>query len=118
MKKKLESEVLEKFWNQMPVGKDCAVNYETLCNEWDCSARTARAILHELSCYDNGDQYVLIRSSKTKGFYLTDDSQEIATYRNECLNKGRSIFAAVSKCNRLLAVDKAQMALELGVSDE
>jgi hypothetical protein len=75
---------------------------------WGCNTRTARAILHELSLYDNGDNYILIRSSKRKGFYKTDDEAEIQAYKNECLNKGRSVFAPIRKINRVLNTNKEQ----------
>lgn len=94
----------EVYWSELPVGKENAVDYPTLCLMWGRTERAVRDILHELSRYDNGDDYVLIRSGKTKGFYKTNDKDEIAAYRRECLNKGRSVFAPVKKCNRVLAI--------------
>jgi hypothetical protein len=104
---------LEKFWNDIPVGKKNAVTYPTLCAMWGCTERKVRSILHELSRWDNGDSYILIRSGKSKGFYRTNDDAEINAYRLECLAKGRSIFAPIRKCNRVLAIDKDQLALEM-----
>lgn len=102
----------EKYWSQIPKGKENAVTYDDLCEMWDCSERTARKYLQELSNYDNSDSYVLIRSGKSKGFYLTDDIEEIERYRQECLNKGRSIFAPLKKCNRILAIDDSQLVMD------
>lgn len=99
------------YWNDIPVGKENAITYETLCAIWNCDTRTARAILHELSVYDNGDDYILIRSGKCKGFYKTDDESEIKAYKRECLNKGRSIFAPVKKINRVLKANTEQYSL-------
>ena len=93
---------LELYWQEIPEGKENAVDYPRLCEMWDRSEREARRILHDLSLYDNGDDFVLIRSGKSKGFYKTDNKDEIAAYRRECLSKGRSIFAPVKKCNRIL----------------
>lgn len=45
---------------------------------------------------------MLIRSSRSKGFYKTNDKLIIERYRKECLAKGKSVFAPVRKCNRLL----------------
>lgn len=104
----------EAYWQDIPTGKENAITYKELCEMWGCSERIARCILHELSSYDNGDQFVLIRSSKSKGFYLTSDTEEIEKYRKECLNKGRSIFAPVKKCNRILAIDDTQLVMDLG----
>lgn len=96
------------FWNDIPIGKENAVTYGQLCAMWNCDERRARAILHELSLYDNGDNYILIRSGGCKGFYKTDDENEIRAYKRECLNKGRSVFAPVKKINRVLSENTAQ----------
>lgn len=93
----------ELFWNDIPIGKENAVKYETLCVLWGVDRRAARAILHDLSLYDSGDNYILIRSSKDGGgFYKTDDVEELKAFKKECLNKGRSNFAPVKKINRIL----------------
>ncbi len=105
-------ETMQLYWNDIPAGKENAITYETLCAIWGCDARKARAILHDLSLYDNGDDYILIRSGKHKGFYKTDDEAEIKAYKRECLNKGRSVFAPVKKINRVLNVDAAQLSFE------
>lgn len=103
------------FWSQIPIGKENAIDYTALCNMWDCNERTARLILHELSSIDNGDDYILIRSGKNKGFYRTDNQEEIEMYRREVLSKGRSIFAPVRKCNRILRKDDTQLVMDLGL---
>ena len=96
----------EFYWNDIPVGKENAVTYDTLCARWGVEKRTVRAILHDLSLYDSGDDYILIRSSKNGGgFYKTDDREEMKAYRKECLNKGKSNFAPVKKINRVLNSD-------------
>lgn len=109
MNKDLQKTVsIERYWLSLPTGKENAVDYPTLCKMWDKCEREARRILHDLSLYDNGDDFVLIRSGKTKGFYKTDNKDEIAAFRRECLNKGRSVFAPVRKCNRILKVNTEQ----------
>lgn len=93
----------ELYWNDIPVGKENAVKYDTLCARWNVDKRAARAILHDLSLYDNGDNYILIRSCKHGGgFYKTDDPEELKAYRKECLNMGRNTFSPVRKINRVL----------------
>ena len=103
--------LFEVYWSELPIGKENAVDYPTLCKMWGRDERTVRGILHDLSLYDNGDDYVLIRSGKSKGFYKTDDKDEIAAYRKECLSKGRSVFAPVKKCNRILTGTGGQIEL-------
>lgn len=107
----MDKYLLRAYWDDIPVGKENAYTYDDLCYFWNCTERKARAILHELSLYDNGDNYILIRSSKGKGFYKTDDAAEIAAYKRECLNKGRSVFAPVKKINRVLNANAEQYSL-------
>lgn len=108
----MDKQMLEVYWSQLPTGKENAVDYPTLCRMWSKKERAVREILHALSRYDNGDDLVLIRSSKTRGFYKTGDLEEIKAYRRECLNKGRSVFAPVRKCNRIIGDENGlQIAL-------
>lgn len=95
--------MIERYWRDIPVGRENAISYDGLCRMWDCGARAARSILHELSLYDSGDDYILIRSSSGRGFYKTDDTDEIAAFKRECLSKGRSVFAPIKKINRVLS---------------
>lgn len=60
------------------------------------------------SRFDNGDNYILVRSSSGKGFYRTDDAGTIKAYRQECLNKGKSIFAPIKKIDRVLNANTDQ----------
>lgn len=99
---------LELYWQELPIGKVNAATYPVLMYTWNKSEREVRRILHELSLYDNGDDFVLIRSGKSRGFYKTDNKDEIEAYRKECLSKGRSVFAPVKKCNRILKAESKQ----------
>lgn len=103
---------LELFWSEIPVGKENALTRQQLCAMWDVSDRQARKILQDLSRFDNGDDYILIRSGMSKGFYKTTEAAEIAAYRKECINKGKSHFAPLRKINRLSAVNAEQMSIE------
>lgn len=93
---------LEHYWNSLPIGKENAASYDTLCEKWKVSKRQARSILHDLSLYDGGDDYILIRSSSGKGFYRTDDMKIIRAFREECVKKAKSNFAPLKKINRIL----------------
>lgn len=102
---------LEMHWRDIPIGRDNALTYTELCILWNVNERRARAILHELSLYDSGDDFILIRSSKNKGFYRTDNIAAIEAYKRECLAKGRSIFAPIKKINRILNADSLQFSI-------
>lgn len=108
---KNSEEKLEFFWNDIPTEKEKAVTYDQLTMWWNADTREVRKILHDLSAYDNGDNYVLIRSGKSKGFYKTDDKAEIEAFKRECLNKGRSVFAPVKKINRILTANANQYTI-------
>ena len=68
--------VLTQYWASLPVGKAQALSYEQLECKWLVGKRQVRKIMERLSCFDNGDTYILIRSSKGGGFYLTDDARK------------------------------------------
>lgn len=102
---KLTEEQIKKYLDMIPIGRGNAISYSLLCSRWEVCKREARKIMHQLDLYDNGDELILIRSSKGDGFYRTDDREEIKRYRLECLNKGRSCFAPVKKINRILKDD-------------
>lgn len=95
--------MLNEYWEALPIGKENAADYVTLCEKWSMSKRKVRQTLHALSLYDSGDDYVLIRSSSGKGFYKTDDIETIKAYKKECTNKAKSNFAPLKKINRVLA---------------
>lgn len=103
---------LELFWNDIPVGKQNAVTYPELMQTWGKCERDVRKLLHDLSLYDNGDNYILVRSAGGKGFYKTDDAATIRAYKKECLNKGKSVFAPVKKINRVLQENATQYEIE------
>ena len=107
---------LELYWSEIPIGKENAIEYSDLCTMWGKDERTVRAILHELSLYDNGDNYVLIRSASGKGFYRTDNEAIIKAYRQKHikarLSEGFTIedFKTVidKKCAEWLGTDYEQ----------
>lgn len=103
---------LLRFWEAIPTGRENAVDYKELCAMWNKNERAIRSILHELSSLDNGDDFILIRSSSGRGFYKTNDAGEIEAYRRECLNKGRSVFAPIKKINRVLNANTKQFSTE------
>ena len=95
--------MLAEYWETLPIGKENAATYAKLCEEWSMNERRARSILHALSLYDSGDNYILIRSSSGKGFFRTDDLETIKAYKKECTKKAKSNFAPLKKINRILA---------------
>lgn len=105
----IDESKLESYWNDIPIGKENAWSYATLCTIWGRDKRTCREIMHQLSRYDNGDDLILIRSSNGNGFYRTNDPDEIKAYRAECLNRGRNTLAPLKKIDRVLKPEDGQL---------
>ena len=97
--------MLEYYYNSIPVGKENAVTYPELMKAWNMRERQVRQKLHDLSLLDTGDNYIIIRSSHGKGFYKTDDINEIKAFKKECMAKAKSNFAPLKKINRILRND-------------
>ena len=93
---------LEWYWQSIPVGKQFAVSYGWLERIWGMSERRVRKMLAELSGFDNGDNYILIRSSRGGGFYRTDDPADIAAYKRECHSRASKTFVPLKKINKVL----------------
>ena len=101
------------YWESIPIGKENAATYSDLMELWGMTKRSVRSKLHELSQKDNGDSLILIRSSKGRGFYRTDNRDEIAAYRREVYNRARHTFAPFRKIDRILENDENQLVIEL-----
>ena len=100
------------YWSSIPIGPENAITYEQLCFKWHVSRRHVRRILHELSMWDNGDGFVLIRSSQYVGFYRTDDRAEIERFKRETISRATKTFAPLRKINRILGVSDNQLSIE------
>lgn len=100
----MEKAKLYKYWDDIPTDDagNVPVDYSTLCYLWRCDRRTARAILAELSAFDNGDNYILIRSSHNAGFFKTTNREKIANYRNEVYARAMNTLKPLKKIKRIL----------------
>ena len=92
------------FWDDIPTDETGtpAVDYATLCFLWNVDRRGARAILAELSAFDNGDGFILIRSSHNAGFYKTRNREKIAAYRREVYARAMNTLKPLKKIKRVL----------------
>lgn len=106
----MTDDMKQTYWETLPIDKINAATYRELTVAWNTTGRQVRKILQELSAFDNGDDYILIRSAKHGGgFYRTQNKIEIQEYKKECLNKGKSLFAPVKKINRVLNSNITQL---------
>lgn len=99
----MTSTELLNYWAALPIDTSGIVaTYDDLCSVWHCDKRRVRAILAALSDYDNGDGYILIRSSHSAGFYLTKDRDKIAAYRREVYGRAMNTLRPLKKIKRVL----------------
>lgn len=104
---------LEEMYNSIPIGKQNAVSKERLAEMWGyATERHVREIIAKLRAMDNGDNYVIVSLSKNKGFYRTDDIEEVKAYKNETTKRARNTFIPLKKVNRVLMdMDSGQLEL-------
>lgn len=93
---------LLKYYNDIPIGKKFAVTKETLSVRWHMDERTVRKIIQELRIADFGDSFVIISSSSGKGYYRSNDKEEIERFKREIVNRARNTFLPLKKINRVL----------------
>ena len=103
---------LEKMYDSIPIGKENAITKEELQKLWSLSSeRVVRRTVAELRKIDNGDNFVIVSLSNSKGFYRTDDPEEILKYKKETLNRAKHTFAPLGKVNRILMENDTQLEL-------
>lgn len=103
---------LEKMYDSIPIGKENAISKEELQKKWGLtSERAVRQTIAELRKIDNGDNFVIVSLSTSKGFYRTDDPEEILKYKKETLNRAKHTFAPLGKVNRILMENDTQLEL-------
>lgn len=104
--------MLEKMYYDIPIGRENAISKEELQELWGFSSeRVVRNTVAELRKIDNGDNFVIVSLSSCKGFYRTDNPEDILRYKKETLNRAKHTFAPLGKVNRILLEHDAQLEL-------
>ena len=104
--------MLCRLYNDIPIGRENAVTKGELVRKWNRSERGVRLIIQELRQIDNGDNYVIVSFSGGKGYYKTDDLEEIEAYKRETIRRARHTFAPLRKINRILETYEIPEQLE------
>ena len=86
----------------IPIGAENAITREALARKWNTNDRTARDIIAKLRAEDNGDGYVIVSHSNGRGYYRTDNIDQIRHYLNETMNRARHTFKPLGKVRRIL----------------
>ena len=100
------------YYSEIPIGKENAVSKYRLAANWHVSERTVRRIIQELRAADFGDEYIIVSSSHGRGYYKTDNLEEIEQFKREVTNRARNTFLPLKKVNRILG-SSGQMELDL-----
>lgn len=90
------------YYNDLPIGRNNAATKETLMCKWNTSERGVRKIISELRAFDFGDDYIIVSLSTVKGYFRTNDIEEIKAFKKEVTNRGRHTFIPLRKVNRIL----------------
>lgn len=104
---------LKEMYESIPVGKENAVSKEQLAIMWGYKTeRWVRKAIENMRAEDNGDEYIIVSSSHNKGFYRTNNIDEILEYKRETTNRACNTFLPLKKVNRILAeMDDIQLEL-------
>lgn len=104
---------LEEMYYSIPIGKENAVSKERLAEMWGYKTeRAVREKIAEMRAIDNGDNYVIVSLSNNKGYYRTDDANEIMAFKNEVTSRAKHTFIPLKKVNRvLLDLDSKQLEM-------
>lgn len=88
--------------DDIPIGREHAITRMALRIRWGCTDRMMRRTIADLRAEDNGDDYVIVSYSSGKGYYRTDNPDEIRHFINEQSKRARSTFRPLAKARRVL----------------
>ena len=83
-------------------GEENAITRRELAKLWGCTDRMARRYIAELRAEDNGDDYIIMSKSSGKGYYRTNDPDEIEHFVRETTKRAKNTFRPLRKARRLL----------------
>lgn len=104
------SEELIKYYESIPIGRENAISKYDLMNQWGMNERRVRVMVGKLRCQDNGDDMVIVSTSKHSGYYRTNDRDEIKQFKIEMSNRAKHTFRPLRKVNRILGVGEEQVS--------
>jgi hypothetical protein len=99
---KLSQQKAKTLYGMLPIGSKNAISRKELSDLWGLSDRTARIVIAELRKMDFGDSYIIVSYSDGKGYYRTDDIDEIEAFAAEMRSRALNIFAPLRKANRII----------------
>ena len=96
------------YYESIPLGKENAISKFALAQLWNTSVREARRKVMLLRMEDNGDDFVIVSTSKSAGYYRSDNRDDIRSFKEEMSNRAKHTFRPIRKASRILGVDEQQ----------
>lgn len=100
------------YYNDLPIGKHNAATKDQLMHRWKMSERGVRKIISDLRALDLEDDFIIVSLSTGKGYYKTNDIEEIKAFKKEVTNRGRHTFIPLRKVNKILAMQSTNALKE------
>ena len=104
------SEELSSYYESIPIGRENAISKYDLMKRWNMNERQVRRLITKLRCKDNGDDMVIVSTSKHSGYYRTNDRHEIKQFKLEMSNRAKHTFRPLRKATRILGVNEDQVS--------
>ena len=79
----------------IPVGRENAVTRSRLCELTGASDREVRRQISQLRSVDDGTDMVIVSLSNGRGYYRTNNPDEIRHFINEMLKRNRMVFRTI-----------------------
>ena len=90
--------------NDIPIGRDAAINRKDLARIWHCDERDVRAFVALLRTQGGAEPFFIVSSSSgCPGYWRSNVPAEIRAYIRETTNRGRNTFAPLKEARRVLA---------------
>lgn len=93
---------MHEYYKSIPIGRNNAITRKELALRWGVSDRLARRIVAKLRAEDNGDDYVIVAYSSRKGYFRTNQKEDIEHFEREICKRARNTFAPLKKARRVL----------------
>ena len=97
-------------YESIPIGKENAILRETLCVLWGKKPRSVRRIIEQLRSQDNGDDYVIVSTAHSAGYYRSNERDDIRAFKEEVTRRGKHTFRPLRKVNRILGIHEQQVS--------
>ena len=94
--------------NDIPIGRENAIPWQELALKWNTDQRGVRLIIAELRASKSGDGYAILSTTRGRGYWRSDNSEEIDGFVAEIEAMSRHLHLATKDAKRILKDLRAQ----------